>query len=294
MTNRSRRPRSSRALAALAVAALAAALGVSAAGAQSAPDVHPLVPSHRGNAPGLEYDTGVPRSAERPVDTTRARSIAEGGVLYATHCSTCHGIDFRGTANVPSLLHAGGAAVAFYMSTGRMPAPVPGIQEIHQSPHFDARQTAAIDAYVTSRALTSVAIPSVVTSPALLQRGRMLFENNCEMCHGAAAQGATVGRGWIALALDRASPAEIGEAIRIGPGVMPRWSAAVLSDGDIDALATYVRYVVTEPGTYGGLTFDYLGVVIEGVVAVFVGVFGLFWVIFYTGTKTSGDRLNEK
>ena len=295
---------------ALAGALLAASLGASAVSfaradapaaivpATPAPaammtTIHPRVPSYRGLPPELETLENVGPSESQPVVANQAALLAAGAVLYADHCMSCHGEHLQGTSNVPSLVNAGGADVSFFLTTGRMPGAQPGVQSIHEGQHFNTTQTDAIVAYVNSRAKRIIPIPKVVPDPKLLVHGRELFENNCQMCHGAAGQGAIVGYGWVALDLGMASPTEIGEAIRVGPGVMPRFTPAQLSDRDISALATYVHYIRTSPQTYGGTTGGYLGVIIEGFIGVVVGGGGLFCVIFFTGTKTSGTRVHE-
>jgi ubiquinol-cytochrome c reductase cytochrome c subunit len=290
------------------VATLGAALAFAAAshGARAADPVHPLIPSHRDVNPGTLYDAGT--RLELPVGVPRATLLAEGAALYDTHCSTCHGAQLRGSQGVPALLHEGGAATDFYMTTGRMPLAVrgsapadasndakmaSGTQAFHDASHFDARQTAAIELFVDAHAGPSAPIPSVRTDVKRLAHGRLLFEDNCEACHGVAGEGATAGYQWTALPLDRATPTQIGEAIRVGPGVMPRFTTAQLSDDDVDAVATYVRYLATAPQTYGGTTMDYLGPSAEGFVAIFIGVGFLFWVVYFTGTKEDGRRVHQ-
>ena len=258
---------------AMAIALAAFVALPSSAGAASA--THWLVPSHEADA-----------------------VVRSGAVLYGVHCSNCHGADLGGLPGAPSLLASGGAAVDFYLSTGRMPLALRavadgGVQVEHGPPYFDAQQTVALDAYVDARARARTPIPRVVLDVTKLQAGRRLFEENCQACHGAAAQGATAGERWVALPLNRASPTQIGEAIRIGPGVMPRFTARQLTDEQIDAVATYVRYLVNDPQSYGGATMQYLGPISEGAVSAIVGVGFLFWVIYYTGTKADGRRFNE-
>jgi len=271
---------------------------------------HWLTPSR----PALNSETLFEAGVE-PGDTTRASAARadlsrEGAVLYGVHCATCHGADLKGSPGVPSLEEAGGAATDFYITTGRMPlankasnvaAPTPpngrvmasGTQAYHVPSLFDARQTAALETYVDAHAVKAITIPHVRLDATKLQRGRRLFEDNCQACHGAAAQGATAGQQWTALPLDLASPTQIGEVIRVGPGVMPRFTSAQLSNDDVAAVATYVRYLATEPQTYGGTVMGYLGPTAEGAVGAFIGVGFLFWVVYFTGTKADGRRLHE-
>lgn len=275
---------------ALVIAALACGI---ARGDEREPNArHPRLPSQPDRSGSLMYEQGAP--AAQPSTQIGAGSITQGRALYATHCITCHGTDLRGTPGVPSLAHSGGAAVDFFVGTGRMPDALTTRQAMHTQAHFTQVQIAALDAYVSSRATSIVPIPHVRPDEALLQRGRSLFEDDCQACHGAAAQGATVGTGWIAPPLDRASPTQIGEAIRIGPGLMPRFSQQQLNARDVDALATYVRYLANDAPAYGGWTLDNLGPAAEGLIGAILGVGVLFWVIFFTGTKADGTRLHEK
>ena len=49
------------------------------------------------------------------------QTINQGKELFAVTCASCHGMDAQGTAQGPSLIGVGAAAVDFQMSTGRMP-----------------------------------------------------------------------------------------------------------------------------------------------------------------------------
>ena len=245
------------------------------------------------NAGELLRDQGIPQTVN-PAGLSHTSVLeARGRVLYTTHCASCHGADLAGTPGVPSLQHAGGAAVDFYLTTGRMPGVKTNVQSVHAEPHFNPQDIAALDAYVGSVAKSSLPIPIVAGDKRFLADGRHLFEENCEACHGAAGEGATTGGIWTALPLDKANPTQIGEAIRVGPGMMPRFTPALLSDRDIDALATYIGYLDTGKQDYGGLTMDYLGPLAEGAIGAVVGVGALFWVIFFTGTKADGSRLHK-
>jgi ubiquinol-cytochrome c reductase cytochrome c subunit len=292
------------------VLAVLAAISACPIAVGAADPTHPLTPSQHVDDANTFFSSGIPARGELAPRTNRARLLADGAVLYGVHCSTCHGANLAGMPGAPSLLEAGGAAVDFYMTTGRMPlalraandgsdssplgaASASGVQAYHVPALFDASQTAAVDAYVDARARRTTPIPIVRLDPAKLQRGRLLFEENCQACHGAAAQGATAGGQWVALPLKLANPRQIGEAIRVGPGVMPRFTPNQLPDGDLDAIATYVRYLATERQTYGGAVMEYLGPISEGAVSAIVGVGFLFWVIYFTGTKADGRRLNE-
>ncbi len=257
-------------------------------------DRHPLVPSERATSADTIFDQGVPPGDRSVSRAATSGDLREGRELYDTHCVTCHGANLQGSSGVPSLQNAGGAATDFYLITGRMPGAARATQAVHMAPHFTRQQIDALDAYITSRAKRAISIPTVTVNAALLQHGRSLYEEHCQACHGAGAEGATAGYGWIALPLYRSTPTEVAEAIRIGPGVMPRFNASQLSARDVDAIATYVHALSVEPQRYGGLTMDYLGPTAEGLIGGILGVGALFWVIFFTGTKADGTRLHER
>ena len=202
-----------------------------------------------------------------------AAATSAGGILYAVHCSSCHGADLRGTANGPSLQHAGAAAVDFMLRTGRMPLEVPDTEALPAPPQLTPQQIDAIVAYTLAHGAGSgPPIPTIAHSDALA-RGRVVFDNNCEACHGALGTGATTGYGWIAPALHDVDPTEIGEAVRFGPGIMPHFDAHLISDNDLDALVAYVM-TFRHPPDIGGYSVESAGPVGEGLLAWIIGIGG--------------------
>jgi ubiquinol-cytochrome c reductase cytochrome c subunit len=288
----------------LAIAVPMLICGWSSVAAMAGEGATPIMRARQDVDPRTLYESGIPRADEQPAAAGAARA-ADGAALYTVHCSSCHGMQLQGTPGAPSLQHAGIAAVDFYIRTGRMPLAVKVVlpnaarpsanttQAFHAAPHLNDAQTVAIEAFIGEHG-DGAPIPDVRLADAKLQRGRQLFEDNCEACHGVGGQGATVGYQWTAVPLDQATPTQIGEAIRIGPGVMPRFSAAELPPADVNALATYVRYLATTPQTYGGTLLGLLGPTAEGAVGAFIGVGFLFWVVYFTGTKADGRRLHER
>jgi ubiquinol-cytochrome c reductase cytochrome c subunit len=208
---------------------------------------------------------------------------ALGRRLYESNCTSCHGVDASGTADGPSLRAVGAASVDFYLSTGRMPLANPGDQPVRQEPAFSPQEIAAIVAYLQRMAPGGPPIPVVAPDEGDLPEGATLYLNNCAGCHGAGASGDSVGGGQIAPALDAATPVQIAEAIRIGPGLMPKFGEQALDAHDVDSIATYLVWIRTH-GSYGGLQLGRVGAVAEGLVAVVIGLGLLLLVIRLTGT----------
>lgn len=210
---------------------------------------------------------------------------AQGQVLYEANCSTCHGLLGEGTANGPSLQNAGPAAVDFMLSTGRMPLANPGDQPVRDEPKFTPDQTAAIVAYVETIAPGGEPIPTVDPAAGDLARGAEVFLNTCAGCHGAGATGDSVGGGQIAPTIDPADPTQIGEAIRIGPGLMPRFGPETIDQADLDSVAAYLLWI-RDHGQDGGLQLGRVGAVAEGLVIVVVGLGLMILFLRLTGAKT--------
>jgi ubiquinol-cytochrome c reductase cytochrome c subunit len=210
---------------------------------------------------------------------------AQGQALYEANCSTCHGLQAEGTANGPSLQNAGPAAVDFMLSTGRMPLANPGDQPVRDEPKFTPEQTAAMVAYVETIAPGGEPIPTVDPAAGDLARGAEVFLNTCAGCHGAGATGDSVGGGQIAPTIDPANPTQIGEAIRIGPGLMPRFGPETIDQADLDSVAAYLLWI-RDHGQDGGLQLGRVGAVAEGLVIVVVGLGLMILFLRLTGAKT--------
>lgn len=221
----------------------------------------------------------------RPTASNAQTSLeAQGKQLYAASCSTCHGLGAEGTANGPTLQGVGRAAVDFMLTSGRMPLADPGEQPVRQEPRFSDDQIEALVAYVSSIAPGGPEIPDVDTGRGELPRGFQLFLNNCSGCHGAAGIGDSVGGGQIAPSLYPPTATQIGEAIRIGPGVMPRFGENDISGAEMDSIARYLEWV-RDNGDEGGFQLGRVGAVAEGLIAIAVGLGLLVLVIRLTGAK---------
>ena len=99
---------------------------------------------------GVLYSTlsGGGASAAAPAQTST--QIEQGRSLFLQSCSSCHGLEAQGTAQAPSLIGAGAAAVYFQMSTGRMPAKEVGAENERKPSEFTPQEIYDIAAYVAS------------------------------------------------------------------------------------------------------------------------------------------------
>ncbi len=205
-----------------------------------------------------------------------ARAIAVAALAlatYQTNCASCHGARGAGTPNGPPLIDVPVVMVRFMLDTGRMPAAVPGVEAPHRAARLSPAQIAAVTAYVAGlSAKPDTALPDV--RPGDARRGRDLFAENCQACHGATGNGGAVGGGTyvVAPSLAESTGPEIGEAIRAGPGAMPRFGPTVLDARDVDDIAAFVGGAQRHPKHPGGLTLSGVGPVAEGLVAWLAGI----------------------
>jgi ubiquinol-cytochrome c reductase cytochrome c subunit len=221
----------------------------------------------------------APAGAQAPQDVERGRAV------WMATCASCHGVVGGGTAQGPPVIGSGAAAIDFMVSTGRMPLADPARQPERGRPVLDPAEIRAVIAYLASLGLTGPTIPRVAPGAGSLPRGQALFQTNCAACHGAAGAGGSVGGGRVAPSLYRATPLEIAEAIRIGPGAMPPFGEEVLPQADLDAVVRYVLFLQVERDP-GGLGLGRSGPVAEGFVGWLVGLGLLVLVARLVGSRT--------
>lgn len=223
-----------------------------------------------------------------------ARAAENGARLYAIQCSSCHGLHGEGSRIAPPLIGMRAAGVHFMLDTGRMPAPSSGVNEIARAPRLTRAQIDAVVRHVLtfSSASSNASLPRVTSGN--VNRGRTLFAGNCAQCHGAVGDGASVGADDVAPSLATATALQIAEAVRSGPGVMPRFGSQALGDADVDDIASYLSAVRsrssrTAGADAGGLPLAHAGPVAEGFVLWIFGLGAL--VLFIRGVGAAGDRL---
>lgn len=233
--------------------------------------------------------TDTPSAADIPPSIATESPTAqaqEGRHLFEQGCVSCHGFDAEGVKGEgPSLVGAGEAAADFYLRTGRMPADQVGSEPLRKPPRYDDAQIRALVAYVGSLG-AGPAIPEVHPALGSLSRGMSLFNESCAGCHGTGAKGG-VAIGGYAPPLGEATPTEVGEAIRVGPYLMPRFSEGQLDSGDVDSIARYVQ-LTQEPEDAGGFGIGHIGPVPEGLVAWLAAVAALLLVARLIGERGAG------
>ncbi len=194
----------------------------------------------------------------------QGRLVAQGRALFVSSCAACHGISAQGIdGRAPSLHGVGALAADFYLQTGRMPLPSPRAQPLRTKPAFGQPQIRALVAYVAS--FGGPAIPSVQPRRGSLPEGERLFSLSCAGCHTIEGQGGIV-TGAVVPSLNQATPTQVGQAIRIGPYVMPRFGEGELSNAQVDSIARYVQSI-QHPEDRGGWGIGRIGPIPEGMVA---------------------------
>ena len=208
--------------------------------------------------------------------------VRQGFYLYSQNCSMCHGDRGQGVVPPvtqqapgptegagPPLTGAGAGAADFYLRTGYMPLPLGKVGEQPQRnpSFFDDPEIRALVAYVASLG-PGPPIPDPHPEQGSLSQGMSLFREHCAGCHQIVAQGGYV-TGAIPPPLDRATPVQIAQAVRIGPFVMPSFSQRQISDAELDSIVAYVEYAKS-PDDRGGWPIGHVGPVPEGMVTWFL------------------------
>lgn len=218
-----------------------------------------------------------PAQAAGPVETGRE--------LFVTGCSSCHGLDGRGTSLGPTLERSGAAAAYYYLSTGRMPLAAGG-QPGRKDPAFNPEQIELLTAYVASLG-DGPPVPQVEASSGDLARGGVLFRAECAPCHSAAGIGGALSYGGYAPPLTRSEPKQIASAVRVGPGNMPLFGPETLNDEEVASLVRYVRFLQVAP-TPGGGRLGGAGAIPEGFVGWVFGIGACLTATVWIGAKRAG------
>jgi ubiquinol-cytochrome c reductase cytochrome c subunit len=221
--------------------------------------------------------SGGGASAAAPAQASTG--IADGKSLFIQSCATCHGLGAQGTAQAPSLIGAGAAAVDFQISTGRMPAKEIGAENQRKPSDFTPQQIYDIASYVESLGggPTIPAASQVSTGGANTALGSELFSTNCAQCHGFAGAGGALTYGKSAPPLTASTPTQIYEAMLTGPEAMPNFGDGTITPSEKRDIIAYITQTRAEPNP-GGFSLGRVGPVTEGLV-VWLGGLGFLVLI---------------
>lgn len=211
--------------------------------------------------------------------------IAAGHKLFEENCSSCHLPTAQGSAAAPSLRGVGPATVNFWVTTGRMPAATPlQVQATIKPPRLTVKEADEVAAWINSLTPSAPYIPQVSVKTANLTQGASLFALNCAACHTITGAGDALAYGTRAPTLHLTTARQVAEAIRTGPGNMPRFTGN-LSDAQVRDIVAYVTEKIQHPTNNGGFGLGGVGPVTEGFVALLLGVGGLMLVCFWIGDR---------
>ncbi len=212
-------------------------------------------------------------------------AAARGQALFSSGCASCHGLDARGVSDRgPSLRGVGAASIDFYLGTGRMPLAQPGTEPSRAAPRYGRMQQRDLIAYLTGLDPRGPPIPAVDPGKGSIVDGRRLFADSCSGCHQIMGRGG-VAPGLAAPPLTGVTPTQIGEAIRVGPYLMPRFSAGQFDTHDVDSIARYITQVGQSPPDRGGWAIGNIGPIPEGLIAFFLLGGGLVLVARVIGER---------
>jgi len=234
-------------------------------------------------------DAGTAPSSAGAWGQDDADLVEEGQALYRVQCSSCHGLDGKGLRSPdgdvrgPSLEGSGGAAAYYYLTTGRM--PLANSEEIprRKPPAYSDEEIDALIAYVASLG-DGPEVPDVDIANGDLAEGGELYRANCAACHSATGAGGALSYGRAAPSLDQATPRQLGSAVRVGPGQMPRFGPDALTDEEIDSVAAYVENLHGADDR-GGVALGRLGPIPEGFLVWTAGMGSLLLVCFAIGRR---------
>jgi ubiquinol-cytochrome c reductase cytochrome c subunit len=211
----------------------------------------------------------------RPVYEPPAPTMKLGEELFNANCSSCHGIAGQGISRPrpgagdlsgagPSLRGVGAMAADFYLRTGLMPLAKVHAQPSNQRVLFTRKEIEALTAFIAALG-RGPGVPHPEPSSGSISEGFTLFTEDCAGCHQSLARGGFV-TGARVPPLQGIDAKEIAEAVRIGPYLMPRFSARRITNPQLNSIIEYVLST-NRPVNRGGWSIGNLGPIPEGLVA---------------------------
>jgi len=221
--------------------------------------------------------------ASQPLSPLPTPTSGPGRHLSLRDCAWCHGSQGQGTNRGPSLIGVGAADADFWLSTGRMPIPKPEQNPPRGPPPYTPTQLRAPAAFVAVLA-PGPPIPTVDVAGGSLAAGAEAYRDNCAACHSSTGAGGALTSGLQAPSLRFATPVQVVEAIRLGPGTMPAFGPDAIADSQATAIARYVQ-ILRSPDDRGGDGLGHLGPIPEGLVAWLVGLLAILVVVRWIGER---------
>jgi ubiquinol-cytochrome c reductase cytochrome c subunit len=216
--------------------------------------------------------------------STAAPSARTGRAIWQHDCAVCHGSDASGSFRGPDLRASGTADIDFMVRSGRMPVADPSDGTSRRRTRYTASEIDALVSY-SERLVDGPRPQDVDVAAGDVANGAKRYQEECAACHQAAGAGGALAFGTVAPKLTEATPIEVVEAMRVGPGSMPVFPSSLLSDDDARDVAAYVDRHLRPGDDPGGLSLWHLGPVPEGLVAWVVGIGALLLVC-----RALGDR----
>ena len=222
----------------------------------------------------------------RPPGIAQAPAATDGADLFLRDCAWCHASDGTGTDNGPSIVAGSGgpADVDFVLSTGRMPLDDPDERMQRGPTLYSDEEIEAIVSYVEGLGAEGPGVPRLDLAAGNTGRGEVLYQENCAACHSSAGFGGALSGGEYAPGLHASDSIEVAEAIRVGPGTMPRFGDDTFNEQQLNDIVRYVDYL-RSPADPGGFSLGRVGPVTEGLVGWLFGVGLLLLLIRWIGTR---------
>lgn len=244
----------------------------------------PPTPLSNGTANHPPASPGVPVNPATAAANIVGANGVTAKVLWQQDCAACHGETGRGTDRAPSLAGVGEAAVDFELTTGRMPKKDSPSKTEPFSPILPEADIKALDRYVTALvAHGGPGIPTVNPLAGDVAKGHQLFTEDCAACHNWSGSGGILYNRPVP-AITEATPTQLGEALRIGPDVMPKFGPKELSSSQVNAIDAYLEQA-KHPYDHGGDPISHLGPFAEGAVVWLVALVGVMFVSRWIGKR---------
>lgn len=216
----------------------------------------------------------------RPTSEPKHPSLELGSQLFAANCSTCHGIAGSGITKArpgagdlyglgPPLRGVGAQAPDFYLRTGLMPLADPHRQPVNNRVLLTDKEIRSLVMYVASLG-KGPGIPHPKPQHGNISEGMQLFTESCAGCHQEDARGGYV-KGARVPPLQGYTNTEIAEAVRIGPYLMPKFTASQISDSQLNSIIKYVQSQ-NHPDNRGGWGIGNIGPIPEGLVTWWIAI----------------------